>query len=244
MTDNLQRLQKVIAAAGITSRRKAEGLISSGQVYVNGKQTTELGTKVRPLVDEISINGKTIIVQPKIYLMLNKPKGYVASSRSFPNQPSVLELIKNKERIFTVGRLDKDTTGLLLLTNDGNFDVIVSHPRYQIQKKYRVGLRGKVALDSLKDIQEPIYWEGEAYNPISIKLLNFDKKENLSFAEIIVAEGKNHEVKNIFEAFGFKVITLQRISLGKLNLGSLKIGQSRPLTNKEIGELISYGKKK
>ena len=237
----MERLQKVIASAGICSRRKAEELIVNGKVKVNGKVVTELGTKV-DTKDEIEVNDKLIVKEEKEYYLLNKPRGVITSTSDDKGRTTVVDLIDTTSRIYPVGRLDYDTTGALLLTNDGEFANILTHPKNNIDKVYLAKLNGIIKGEQINKLKDGVMLDNVLVKPSRVKLKKVDQEKNTSMVEITIHEGKNHEVKRLFESVGFLVDKLTRERIGIFNLEGLKSGEYRKLTLKEIQ--IVYGNKK
>ena len=237
----MERLQKVIASSGITSRRKAEELIVNGKVKVNGKVVTELGTKVDSK-DEIMVNDKLIVKEEKEYYLLNKPRGVITSTSDDKGRTTVVDLIDTTARIYPVGRLDYDTTGALLLTNDGEFANILTHPKNNIDKVYLAKLNGIIKGEQINKLKDGVMLDDVLVKPSRVKLKKVDSTKNTSMVEITVHEGKNHEVKRLFESVGFLVDKLTRERIGMFNLEGLKSGEYRKLTLKEVQ--IVYGNKK
>lgn len=237
----MERLQKVIAQAGIASRRKAEELIIEGKVKVNGKTVTELGTKVDSK-DNITVNDKLIVKEEKEYYLLNKPRGIITSTNDDKGRKTVIDLIDTNARIYPVGRLDYDTTGALLLTNDGEFANILTHPKNNIDKVYLAKLKGVIKGEHINKLKDGVMLDNVLVKPTRVKLKKVDQDKSTSMVEITVHEGKNHEVKRLFESVGFLVDKLTRERIGIFNLEGLKSGEYRKLTTKEIQ--IVYGNKK
>ncbi len=237
----MERLQKVIASSGITSRRKAESLIVNGKVKVNGKVVTELGTKVDSK-DEILVNDKLIEKEVKEYYLLNKPRGVITSTFDDKGRTTVVDLIDTTSRIYPVGRLDYDTTGALLLTNDGEFANIITHPKNSMDKVYLAKLNGIIKGDAINKLKDGVMIDDVLVKPSRVKLKKVDTVKNTSMVEITIHEGKNHEVKRLFESVGFLVDKLTRERIGIFNLEGLKSGEYRKLTLKEIQ--IVYSNKK
>ena len=229
------RLQKYLSEAGIASRRKSEELILQGKIKVNGQIITELGFKVNPEKDEVKYNDK--LVKPenkKIYILLNKPIGYVTTVKDQFNRESVLDLVKVKERIVPVGRLDMYTSGALILTNDGEFVYKVTHPKHEINKTYTVTLKGIVDKNALENLKDGVDIGGYVTKQAKVKILKIDKEKNITRLEIIIHEGKNRQVRKMCEAIGKKVLALHRSKIGKIGVKDLKLGEWRYLTEKEI----------
>lgn len=235
----MERLQKVIAQAGIASRRKAEELITNGQVKVNGKVVTELGTKVSEN-DEVLVNNKPIEKEVKEYYLLNKPRGVITSTSDDKNRKTVIELINTNSRIYPVGRLDYDTTGALLLTNDGDFANIIMHPSNNLEKVYLAKLEGIIKGEQINTLKNGIVLDNKKIKPSRVKLKKVDSNTNKSLVEITIHEGLNHQVKRMFESVGFHVEKLTRKQIGFFDIKDLKSGEYRRLTPKEIQKVYSY----
>ncbi|MBR2678106.1 MAG: rRNA pseudouridine synthase [Bacilli bacterium] len=235
----MERLQKVIAASGITSRRKAEELIKDGKVKVNGKVITELGTKVNSN-DRIEVNNKIIEKEQKEYYLLNKPRGVITSTSDDKNRKTVIELINTNSRIYPVGRLDYDTTGALLLTNDGDFANIIMHPSNNLEKVYLAKLEGIIKGEQINTLKNGIVLDNKKIKPSRVKLKKVDSNTNKSLVEITIHEGLNHQVKRMFESVGFHVEKLTRKQIGFFDIKDLKSGEYRRLTPKEIQKVYSY----
>ena len=235
----MERLQKVIAESGYTSRRKAEELIKEKRVSVNGKIITELGTKVN-YEDVILIDGITLNKQEKKeYYLLNKPRGVISSVTDDKNRKTVVDLIETDTRIYPIGRLDYDTTGLILLTNDGELTNILSHPKHEVEKTYIAKIEGILSTEEINRLKKGIEIEGRKCIPVRFKIRKKDKEKNNSMVEITIIEGRNHIVKNLFTALKHDVIKLKRESYAFLNLGNLKSGEYRELSIKEVKKLYS-----
>lgn len=232
------RLQKYIAMSGKASRRAAEELITSGRVKVNDNIIKELGTKVEIGADIIKLDGK--IIKPetkKYYIMLNKPTGYVSTVNDQFDRPTVIDLIDEeiKSRVFPVGRLDYDTEGLLLLTNDGDFTYKVTHPKFNMDKTYIAIIKGGIKVSSLNLLRRGITIEDYKTSPAEVEIL--DAEKGVTTIKITIHEGKNRQVRKMFDAVGCKVIELKRISIGTVELGTLPLGRWRYLTSHEISYL-------
>jgi len=242
----MERLQKLIAESGYTSRRKAEELIMQGKVKVDGKVINELGVKVNSDV-KIEIDGKLLKLEQKEYYILNKPRGYICAVTDDKGRKVVTELIDTKARIYPVGRLDYDTTGLLILTNDGELSNILMHPSSDVEKKYVAKIEGTLSGEELNKLKKGIVIDGRKCIPSRIKVKKRDKVKNTDIVEITISEGRNHIVKNIFDSLNHPVIKLTRTNYAFLNIDDLKSGDYRILTHNEIRKLYSYkkiGKKK
>lgn len=235
------RLQKYLADAGIASRRKAEELIKQGKVYVNGKIVNELGTKVTPNVDEIRYEGKKVEIEEKyIYILLNKPIGYVTTVKDQFNRDSVMDLVKIRKRLVPVGRLDMYTSGALILTDDGEFVYIVTHPKHEIEKTYTVTLKGIIEESDVQKLRDGVEIDGEyKTKKARVRILKIDKETNKSRLEITIHEGKNRQVRKMCEAIGKKVLALHRSKIGNIEVKNLKIGTWRYLTDSEVKSLLN-----
>ena len=238
----MERLQKVIAESGITSRRKAEELIKEGKVKVNGKTITELGTKVSNK-DKVEVNGKPIEKEVKEYYILNKPSGVVTTTQDEHNRKTVIDLIPTKARIYPVGRLDYDTTGLLLLTNDGDFANILMHPSNKVEKVYMAKLKGIIKGEQINKLKEGVEIDGHTVKASRVKLKKVNEKTNSCMVQITIHEGKNHQVKKMFESVGFLVDKLKREKVAFFDLKDLQSGEFRKLTPKEISKVFALEEK-
>ena len=237
----MERLQKVIANSGYCSRRKAEELISLGKVKVNGMVVSELGFKVDGN-DEIMIGNKVISREEKEYILLNKPRGVVSTSHDDKNRKTVIDLINTDKRLYPVGRLDYDTTGALLLTNDGELTNLLIHPRNKVDKLYIAKVKGFFDKESALTMSRGVLIDGVKTARSFVKLRKYDKKSDTSIVEVIIHEGKNHQVKKMFEAVGFDVLKLKREMFAFLNVNGLKSGEYRYLSVKEVKQLYSLVK--
>ena len=237
------RLQKYIADSGFCSRRKAEEYISKGKVIVNGNLVTELGTKVNGN-EEILVDGNSISKQDKEYYVLYKPRGVISSAKDDKGRKTVVDLINTNSRIYPIGRLDYDTTGIILLTNDGEFANLMMHPKNNIEKTYIVKLKGIIDGYAIKKIKQGVMVDGHKCITDRVKLKKFDKKTNTCIVEITVHDGRNHEIKKIFESNGYLVEKLKRETFGIITLEGLTVGESRKLTIKEVKQLYAYSKRK
>ncbi|MGV3774978.1 MAG: pseudouridine synthase [Verrucomicrobiales bacterium] len=234
----LVRLQKYLADAGIASRRASEQLILDGQVTVNGKVVRELGAKVDPAKDSVSFEGKVIKPKKKLYLAINKPPGYICSRNDPGNRRTLNELLPNEwANLFSVGRLDYQSEGLIFYTNDGDFSLKLTHPRYGIEKKYMVVVKGEVTQEITRSLIKGIFNEGEVLKAQKVRILQVGG--GVSILEIILKQGKNREIRRMFESLGMDVERLQRVQIGKIKLGQLPKGKWRTLTEAEIKSLIS-----
>lgn len=233
------RLQKYIAECGIASRRKAEELILEGKIRVNGIIVTELGTKINPSKDIVEYNNKVIEPEQRnVYILLNKPIGYVTTVKDQFNRPSVLDLVKVKERIVPVGRLDFYTSGALILSNDGDFVYKITHPKHEVNKTYNVTVKGIINDDEIEALRSGVKIDNYITKPAKVKILKTDKDKNISRIQITIHEGKNRQIRKMCEAIGKKVLALHRSKIGNIDVKDLKIGDWRYLTDAEISDLI------
>lgn len=240
MEDDKIRLQKYLANSGVASRRKCEELILEGKVFVNGEVVKELGTKINPAVDKVTYCGKLINKNEKlVYILLNKPIGYVTSAKDQFNRETVLDLVKVKERIVPVGRLDMYTSGALILTNDGDFVYKITHPKHEVTKTYTVTLNGIIENSAVEKLRTGVEIEDYITRPAKVKILKTDEEKNISRLEITIHEGKNRQVRKMCEAVGSKVIALHRAKIGDIGVKDLKIGKWRYLTDIEVKKLLN-----
>ena len=235
-----ERLQKFLANAGIASRRKCEELILDGKIEVNGAIVTEIGTKVSEK-DIVKYNGKIVKTEEeKIYILLNKPIGYVTTAKDQFNRDTVLDLIKINKRIVPVGRLDMYTSGALILTNDGEFVNMLTHPKNEIDKTYNVTVKGNVTNEDIEQLQKGVKIDDEYITkPAKVKILKIDKEKNISRIQITIHEGKNRQVRKMCEAINKKVLALHRCKIGNIEVKDIKVGNWRYLTKKEVENLMN-----
>jgi pseudouridine synthase len=229
------RLNKYLAECGVASRRKADELIKEARVSVNGNIVLELGTKVNSEKDEIFIDGEKLKVQSKVYYLLNKPKGIITTTSDDKKRKTVVDLIKTNKKIFPVGRLDFNTTGLLLLTNDGEFSNYLTHPRNGIEREYEVKLDKELTKQDREKLTKGIYLDRKKSKFLTI---TYPKRNNYFFVKVVTVEGRNHFVKNMFFKLGYTVKELNRSRYGKFTLKNLQKGEYRELTESEIKKLI------
>ena len=234
-----ERLQKVIAESGYTSRRKAEELILKGKVSVNGEIVKTLGTKVKKS-DEIIVEGTMISRDEKVYFLLNKPRGVVSTSSDDKDRKTVVDIIETNKRVFPIGRLDYDTTGLLLLTNDGELTNILTHPSSGVPKTYLAKLDRMIDMEDFYKIKEGVSVEGSIVRVKHLKFKKSDKAKDTCYIELTIIEGRNHIVKKLFKTLGYNVDKLTRTYYANLGLGTLLSGEYRTLTKKEVHELYTY----
>lgn len=233
------RLQKFLANSGVASRRKCEELILDGKVSVNGKIVKELGTKVNPAVDKVEYCGNPVFSSNKfVYILLNKPIGYVTTAKDQFDRDSVLDLVKVKERVVPVGRLDMYTSGALILTNDGDFVYKVTHPKHEITKTYTVTVRGIIETDAVEKLKNGVEIEDYKTRPAKVKILKTDEEKNISRLEITIHEGKNRQVRKMCEAVGSKVVALHRSKIGDIGVKDLKLGTWRYLKDFEVKKIL------
>lgn len=234
----MERLQKLIARAGICSRREAEKIISAGRVTVDGKIITELGAKADPSKNKIRVDGKLLhFGAEKIYLLLNKPRGYVSTVKDERGRKTVLELLGENfsERVWPVGRLDLNSEGLLILTNDGDLTNALIHPRFEVKKTYRAKISGVVTEEKLDELRAGIELDDGLTAPAEVYLLDKD------FVEVTIHEGRNRQVRRMFAAIGCDVKRLRRTKFAGLTLDGLKVGNFRKLTTEEVAQLYKIG---
>lgn len=232
------RLQKYLAEAGVASRRKCEEFIQKGRVKINGNVAT-LGEKVNPEIDKVEFDNKEIgKIEEHVYILLNKPIGYVTTAKEQFGRDSVLDLVKVKQRIVPVGRLDMYTSGALLLSNDGDFIYKVTHPKHEVDKTYTVTLKGIVTNEDVQKLKNGVEIEGYVTKPAQVKILKTDEEKNISRLAITIHEGKNRQVRKMCEAIGKKVQALHRTKIGNIEVKELKLGTWRYLRPDEVEYLI------
>lgn len=235
------RLQKYMALAGVASRRKSEEIILNGHVKVNNKIVTKLGTKVDPKKDKVMVKNKLVKIETNsIYIMVNKPLGYLSTVKDEKDRKTVIDLIEGvEERIYPVGRLDADTTGLLLLTNDGGLTYKITHPSNNVVKKYIAIVEGTPNKRELMQLRQGVFIDGRKTAPAKIKILK--RFDNDSIIEVQIREGRNRQVKKMFEKTNHPVKKLKRVAIGDINMGNLDIGNYRFLSDEEVDYLNSLG---
>ena len=233
------RLQKVISESGYASRRKAEELIVKGCVSVNGKIIRELGTKVDSKA-EIIVEGNVLRREEKEYYLLNKPRETVSTSSDDKGRKTVVDIIETDKRVFPVGRLDYDTTGLIILTNDGELTNILTHPNSRVPKTYLAKLDREIEMEDFFKIKEGVSIDGRKVRVSHIKMKKKDKKRGNCFVELTIHEGRNHIVRRLFESLHYDVVKLTRTGYANLSLGTLLSGEYRTLTRKEVSDLYKY----
>ena len=237
----MDRIQKVIANSGYCSRRKAEELILKGKVSVNGNPIYELGTKVDSS-DTIEVEGHALKITNKVYYLLNKPRGVITSSSDDKGRKTVVDLINTDTRIYPVGRLDYDTTGALILTNDGELANLIMHPKSNIDKVYIAKINGLIGKSEINKLKNGVVIDGIKTSKSKARIKNYDKKTNTSIVELTIHEGKNHQVKKMFESLGYKVLKLKREKIAFLDVNNLKSGEYRILNPKEVKKLYNETK--
>ncbi|MGM7684832.1 pseudouridine synthase [Cytobacillus sp. Hm23] len=238
----MERLQKVIAQAGVASRRKAERLILDGKVSVNNSTVKELGTKVSSH-DKVEVNGIPIEREEPVYYLLYKPRGVISSVSDEKQRKVVTDFFPHlKQRIYPIGRLDYDTSGLLLLTNDGDFANILMHPKYEIEKEYVAKIKGIPTRENVKKLEKGIRLDDGVTLPAKVKVKSIDKKKNTSIVQIIIREGRNRQVRRMLMAIGHDVMKLKREKYAFLDLKGLNTGDARELSPHEVKQLRSVAK--
>ena len=233
-----ERLQKYLAECGVASRRKCEELILQGKVKVNNQIVTELGVKVNPEKDIVKFEDKEVKPTSKmVYILLNKPIGYVTTADDQFGRDTVLDLVKVKERIVPVGRLDMYTSGALILTNDGDFVYKVTHPKHEIEKTYTVTVKGIIKNEEVEQLRKGVKIDDYITKPAKVKILKTDIEKNISRLEIVIHEGKNRQVRKMCESVGRKVLALHRSKIGKIGVKDIELGKWRYLKDREISKL-------
>ena len=238
----MERLQKVIANSGYASRRKAEELIQKGKVLLNGKIVTEMGVQVSEK-DQIIIEGNLLKKEDKEYILLYKPRGVVSTTSDDKKRKTVLDLIKTNKRLYPVGRLDYDTTGVLLLTNDGELSNLLMHPKNNIDKVYVAKIKGLLTKDEARTLALGVMIDNVKTSKSQVKVKKYDRKTDTSIVEIIIHEGKNHQVKRMFEVVNHEVLKLKRERVAFLDLSGLNSGEYRYLNPKEVKKLYNETQK-
>ena len=234
-----ERLQKYLAECGIASRRKCEEYILQGKVQVNGKTITELGVKVNPEKDKITFEGKNVKQEErKVYILLNKPIGYVTTSDEQFGRDKVLDLVKVRERVVPVGRLDMYTSGALILTNDVDFVYKVTHPKHEITKTYTVTVKGIIKNEEVEQLRKGVKIDDYTTRPAKVKILKTDEEKDISRLEITIHEGKNRQVRRMCESVGRRVIALHRSKIGNIGVKDIELGKWRYLKDFEVKTLI------
>ena len=234
------RIQKYLSEAGVTSRRKAEEMILAKRIKVNGKIVEELGFKIDPEKDVVELDGKKVNKNSKehIYILLNKPIGYVTTVKDQFDRPTVLDSVKLERRVLPVGRLDMYTSGALILTDDGEFINKVTHPKHEITKSYIATINGIITKEEIEKLENGIDIGDFVTSKAKAKIIKLDKEKSISRIEIVIHEGKNRQIRRMCEAIGRKVLALHRAKIGNIDVKDLKIGEWRYLKKEEITSLI------
>ena len=243
MKDNRVRLQKHLSTCGIASRRKAEELIEAGRVRVNGR-VAMLGDKVDPIRDKVTVSGKRVIaVREKVYIMLNKPRGYVTTMKDEYDRKCVNDLVKDVGvKVFPVGRLDRDSEGLLIMTNDGELANSITHPSKHVNKTYRVTVGGAVNDEQIAKLSDGILLDGRKTQPCDVFVV--ERKPDRTMLNFIIHEGRNRQIRRMCEVVGLEVLRLKRLEIAGVKLGGLKLGSWRPLNEREMVRLNNISQSK
>ena len=233
------RLQKFLAECGIASRRKVEEYIVEGRVKVNGKIQTELGTKIDPEVDKVYFDEELIIKNDeKVYILLNKPIGYVTTVKDQFNRDTVMDLVKIDKKVVPVGRLDMYTSGALILTNDGDFVYKVTHPKHEVDKTYNVTIKGDISIDEIEMLRKGVIIDGYKTKSAKVRILNKVEDKNLTRIEVIIHEGRNRQIRKMFKSINKSVVALHRSKIGNISVNDMKIGKWRYLSQDEVNSLL------
>ena len=239
----MQRLSKLIAAAGVASRRKAADLIRVGRVRVDGRPVTNPALEVDPSTSKVEVDGRRVEIEPKVYFLLNKPVGPLSTASDSRGRQTVLDLLGDRaERLYPAGRLDADTEGLLLITNDGALTYRLTHPRYQVEKVYEAEVRAHPGPEAIRRLREGVLLEDGPTGPARVRLLR--KKQHTSLLELTIHSGRKRQVRRMLKAVGHPVVALRRTRVGTLTLGDLQPGQWRELTDEEVTLLRAEAEKK
>ena len=231
------RLNKFLSSSGVASRRKCDELILEGKVEVNGKVVNTLGIKIDEKKDKVKVGGKVINLPSSfVYIKLNKPKGYACTASDEKGRKTIYDLVECEERLFSIGRLDYDTEGLIILTNDGNFANQVAHPRYKMEKEYRVTVEGEIKESELAVMRKGVVVEGQRMPAARVEWLSFEN--GFTKLSVIIDEGQNRQIRRMFEAIGHQIKLLKRVRIGEVRLGGLKRGEYRDLTEAELNLLV------
>jgi pseudouridine synthase len=230
------RLQKILSAAGVASRRAAEAIIVAGRVSVNGQTITELGTRADPGADDIRVDGRRVLRPRRRYIALHKPRGYVTTRSDPEHRPTVIDLVGTREYVYPIGRLDYDSEGLLLLTNDGEFAERLMHPRYGVEREYEARVRGVPEPAVLRRLAQGVRIEGRRTSPAGVRLVETGRgaRGDQSIVAVVLHEGRTRQVRKMLEAVGHPVVRLRRVRVGPIRLGALKPGEFRDLTREEV----------
>ncbi len=231
------RLNKFLSNSGIASRRKCDELIKEGKVFVNGKVASELGMQINEKKDKVTAMGKVVKLPSSfVYIKLNKPKGYACTASDEKGRKTIYQLIDTTERLFSIGRLDYDTEGLILLTNDGDFANRVAHPKFLVEKEYRVTIEGEIKESELAVLRRGVVIEGTRMPSARVEFLSFDGK--FTKLSVVIDEGQNRQIRRMFEAIGKTIKLLKRVRIGQVKLGGLKRGDYKDLTEEELNNLV------
>lgn len=231
------RLNKFLSTAGVAARRKADDIIAAGRVSVNGKIVTSLGAQVNEKNDEVAVDGKRISLPLSfVYIKLHKPKGYACTNSDEKGRKTIFDLVPSSQRLFSIGRLDYDTEGLIILTNDGDFANKVSHPSGEIEKEYIVKIEGDIKQSELAVLRNGVVIDGQRLPKAKVKVAGI--QANATRLSVVIHEGLNHQVRKMFEAIGKNITLLKRVRIGGVKLGGLKRGEYKPLKPYELDQLI------
>lgn len=231
------RLNKFLSNSGLASRRKCDEIIAEGKVIVNGKVVIELGYQINERKDKVIVEGKVIKLPSSfVYIKLNKPKGYACTAHDEKGRKTIYDLIDCEERLFSVGRLDYDTEGLILLTNDGDFANCVAHPKYEMEKEYRVTCEGEIKESELAVMRKGVVVDGKRMPSAKVEKLSFEN--GFTKLSVVINEGQNRQVRRMFEAIGHEIKLLKRVRIGNVRLGGLSRGEYRDLTQEELNSLV------
>lgn len=239
------RLNKFLSSAGVASRRKCDEIILSGQVSINGKQVKELGTQINEKTDVVEYKNKVIKpAEEFVYIKLNKPQGYICSTKDDKKRKTVYELVNLPIRIFTVGRLDYNTEGLLLLTNDGEMAQALIHPSFELEKEYHCTIKGDIKSSEIAKLSNGVMFENQRLPSAKIQILNSKLDENSKVAETLLSikiyQGINRQIRKMFQAINKKIILLKRVAIAEIKLGNLKIGEFKSLSKDELNIISKY----
>lgn len=231
------RLNKFLSNSGVASRRKCDEIILEGKVQVNGKVVKELGTTINEKKDKITVEGKAVKLPSSfVYIKLNKPKGYACTASDEKGRKTIYDLVNCQERLFSIGRLDYDTEGLIILTNDGDFANKVAHPRYEMEKEYRVTAEGEIKESELAVMRKGVVVDGERMPSAKVEWLSFEN--GFTKLSVVINEGQNRQVRRMFEAIGHAIKLLKRVRIGAVKLGGLSRGEYKDLTQDELNSLV------
>lgn len=230
------RLNKFLSNSGVASRRKCDTLIKAGKVTLNGKVVSELGLKINEKKDRVKVEGKEVSLPSSfVYIKLNKPKGYACTASDEKGRKTIYDLVECEERLFSIGRLDYDTEGLIILTNDGDFANKVAHPKFQTEKEYRVTAEGEIKESELAVMRKGVVVDGERMPSAKVEWLSYEN--GFTKLSVVINEGQNRQVRRMFEAIGHQIKLLKRVRIGLVKLGGLKRGEYRDLTEEELNLL-------